>query len=162
MGFPFYVTFFLFLAASKIPCLSLYFAIFITVCLGVGLLGLIFHGISVPPIFEFVSFPRFSTFSAIISSNTFSAPFSLSSPSGVPIIWMLLHLVVLLFPLYSYFVYFFPSHEQLDCFPLLCHPGRWRVCSFAFSHILFIPSSVFSLSFIVFYISDWFFFYLFC
>ena len=41
-----------------------------------------------------ISFPELGKFSAIISSNTFSGPFSLSSPSGTPIMQMLVHLML--------------------------------------------------------------------
>ena len=42
-------------------------------------------GVSVLPITGYLSFSRFRKFSAIISSYTFSTPFSLSSPSEIPI-----------------------------------------------------------------------------
>ena len=41
-----------------------------------------------------VSFPMFRHFSAIISSNIFLGPFSLSAPSQTPIMQMLMHLML--------------------------------------------------------------------
>ena len=40
------------------------------------------------------SFPMLGKFLAIISWNMFSVPFSLSSPSGTPIMWMLVLLIL--------------------------------------------------------------------
>ena len=41
-----------------------------------------------------ISFPTLGKFLTIISSNIFSGPFSHSSPSGTPIMRMLLHLIL--------------------------------------------------------------------
>ena len=41
-----------------------------------------------------ISFPTFRNFSAIISSNIFSCPFSLCHSSGTPIMRMLVHLML--------------------------------------------------------------------
>ena len=41
-----------------------------------------------------ISFPMFGKFSAIISSNIFSGPYSLSSTSGTPIMWVFVHLIL--------------------------------------------------------------------
>ena len=41
-----------------------------------------------------VSFFSFGNFSAIIFSNTFSIPFSFSSPSGIPIVCRLAHFIL--------------------------------------------------------------------
>ena len=55
---------------------------------------------------------RFRKFSAIISSNRFSTPFSLTSPPGAPIIWILVYLMMSKRPLklfsFSEFVFLFP------------------------------------------------------
>ena len=40
------------------------------------------------------SFPMLGMFSAIISSDIFSGSFSLYSPSGTPIMWILVHLIL--------------------------------------------------------------------
>ena len=64
--------------------LSLTFAIFIVICLGVGLFGFnIFGAFCSSCILISVSF-RFGKFSDIISSNIFSIPFYFSS-SGIPL-----------------------------------------------------------------------------
>ena len=75
--------------------LSLTFVSLITVGLGVFLLGFILPGtlcaswtsVAIP-------FPTLGKFSAIISSNIFSGSFSVSSPSGTPIMRMLLRLML--------------------------------------------------------------------
>ena len=73
-----YMTLCFFLSAFRI--LSLTFAILI-IRLGVGLLGFISFGILYASCtWISVSFFRFGNFSAIISSNAFLIPFSLSSP----------------------------------------------------------------------------------
>ena len=70
-----------------------------------------------------VSFPRLGKFSAIISSNKFSAAFSLSSLSGTPIILMLLCLMESLssLSLFSFYIILLSlSFVQLNYFPLVC------------------------------------------
>ena len=49
------------------------------------------------------SFPILEKFFAVISSNIFSGPFSLSSPSGTPVIWILVLLT--LSPKYVFFAF---------------------------------------------------------
>ena len=62
------------------------FAILIIICLGVGLFEFILFGtFCASCTWICVSFFRFGTSSAIISSNTFLIPLSLSSPFGTPI-----------------------------------------------------------------------------
>ena len=64
-------------------------------CLGVFLLGFIFRGtLCAPWTWLTISFPMLRKFSAIISSNIFSGPFSLSPPPGTPIMWMLVLLML--------------------------------------------------------------------
>jgi len=75
--------------------LSLIFLCLIAVCLGVFLLGFIRPGtLSASRTWLAFSFPTFGKFWAIISSNIFSGPLSLSSPSGTPIMWMFVHLML--------------------------------------------------------------------
>ena len=63
----------------------MYFAILVMIYLGVGLFGFILFGIlCASSTLIYVSFFRFGNFSAVISSNTFSSPFFLSSPFGDP------------------------------------------------------------------------------
>ena len=74
-----------FLVTFKILSLSLLLSILITVCLGVDLLGLIFLGaLCASWAWVSVSLSKFRKFSAIVSSNKFSACFSLPSPLGSP------------------------------------------------------------------------------
>ena len=75
--------------------LSLIFVSVFTMCLGVFLLGFILPG-SLCAFWPWliISFPMLGKFLAIISSNIFSGPFSLSSLSGAPIMWMLAHLML--------------------------------------------------------------------
>ena len=86
---------------SFFPLLLLYFlSVFnfffslITMSLSVFLLGFIFPGVLCAFWTLTISFPMFRKFSAIVSSTIFSGPFSLSSPSETPIMWMLVHLML--------------------------------------------------------------------
>ena len=113
-----YVTVFSSLGTFKI-LYHFFFSILITVFLGVDLLGLNFWEIFVPPKSESTSLHRLENFPAIISSNTFSAPF-LSSLSEVPKMQMLICLMVLLSSFKSTVnTQCCLSPVQLDCFPLL-------------------------------------------
>ena len=138
------------LATWMIASLSLPFAILITMCLGVDLLGLILLGnLYASWIWISVSFPRFSKFSVIISSNNFFCLlFSLWDPYNENII---IFDDVAEFPKLILILHniFFLSCAQLGHFPLLCPPS----CLFVLVLLLLIPSSVFLTSFIVF--SDW-------
>ena len=75
-------------AAFNIPSLALIFAILITMCLAVVffLFGTLCSRMP-------ISFPRLAKCSASMSSDVFSAPFSLSSPPGTPKIQMFLCLM---------------------------------------------------------------------
>ena len=89
----------------------------------------------------FVSFFRFGKFSAIISSNTLSIPFSPSSPSGIPIVCRLAHFIlshrscILL----SFLKFVFLSAILIVGFPLFYLPDHlfvllhYSVCFIAFS-----------------------------
>ena len=94
MGLPLYVRACLSLAAFRIFSLSLYFASFTMICCAEDRFKLHLKGvlcaswISIP-----FSFPRSGKFSTMICSSTPSAPFSLSSFSGIPIIRILFRLV---------------------------------------------------------------------
>ena len=83
MGVPLYLICHFPLAAFNNFSLSLIFANFITMCLGMFLLGFILYGIICASWTQVaISFPMLGKFSTIISSNIFSGSFSLSSPSG--------------------------------------------------------------------------------
>ena len=72
--------------------LSLTFVNLIAMCLGVFLLGLLLYGtLCASWTWVTVFFSMLGKFSAISSSNIFSGPFSLSSSSETPVIWMLVH-----------------------------------------------------------------------
>ena len=106
IGLPLYVRERLPLAAFRIFSLSLYFASFTMIChanrFKLHLKGVLCASwISMP-----FSFPSSGKFSVIISSSTPSAPFPLSSSSGIPIMCVLflfsVSLSSLIFPSYSW------------------------------------------------------------
>ena len=92
-------------------------------------------------------FFMFGMFPAIISWNTFSFHFSLSSPSGTPIMWMLGCLIVSQRSLRLLTIYFFFCCSYWMIFIVLS--SRWLMCSVSRS-LIFIPSHVF-----FFYFSYW-------
>ena len=94
MGVPLYVICHFSLIAFNYFSLSLIFGNLITLCLVMFLLGFILYGTRCASwTWVAISFPMLGKFLTIISSNIFSGPFSLSSPSGIPIMQMLLHLI---------------------------------------------------------------------
>ena len=103
-----------------------------------------------------VSFSRLGKFSAIISSNVFYSLFSLSSFSGTP---YNVHVTMLdgiaVFPK-SILILHFSSH--LLSLISITLSSKSLICSSASSNLLFISSSVYVISFIVFFISDQFLF----
>lgn len=96
MGLPLNVTICFSLTDFKILFLSLTFEILIIMsCLGVDILVIILYGILWASwTWMSISFLRLRKFSTLISSNKFSAPFSLSSPCGTLIIQILFHLML--------------------------------------------------------------------
>ena len=81
----------------------------------------------------FPSFPRFGKFSAIISSNTFSVPLSLSSPSGTPlhINWHLYIIPEISLPCFFFFFVFLglcPWHMEI---PRLGVESEMQLLSYA-------------------------------
>ena len=94
MGVPLYVICHYSLFAFNNFSLSLIFVNLLTMCLGIFLLWFILPGtLCTSWTWVAISFPMLGKFSTIISSNIFSGPFSLSSPSGTRIMRMLLHLM---------------------------------------------------------------------
>ena len=86
MGVPLYAICCFSLAAFSNFSLSLIFVYLITMCLSVFLLGFILYGtLCTSWTWLAISFPMLGKFLTIIPSNIFSGPFSLSSPSGTPI-----------------------------------------------------------------------------
>ena len=95
MGVPLYVICHFSIAAFNNFSLPLIFANLFTVCLGMFLLGFILYGtLCTSWTWVIISFSMLGKFSTIISSNIFSGPFSLYSPSGTPLMWTLLHLML--------------------------------------------------------------------
>ena len=89
MQVPLYVTCHFSLVAFNILSLSLIFVSLITMCLCVFLLGFILPGtLCASWTWLTIYFPMLRKFSAVTSSNIFSGPFSLSSPSRTPILQM--------------------------------------------------------------------------
>ena len=110
MGVPLYVISLFSLAAFNNFSLSLIFAYLITMCLGVFLLGCNLYGTLCSSwTWVAISFPMLGKFSTIISSNVFSGPFCLSSPSGTPIMQMLLCLMLSQRSLRLFSFFFFHS-----------------------------------------------------
>ena len=94
MGFPLFVICLCSLVVFNSLSSSLIFVSLIT-CLGVFLMGFILPGTLCSSwTWLTISFPMFGKFSAIISSNDFSAPLFLSSLPVTPIMWILVHLML--------------------------------------------------------------------
>ena len=94
-GSSLYITYCFALATFNIPSLSLIFTLLTTVCLGVFFFGLTTFGtVCASWTWVSISFPRLGKFSTLRSSSIFSASFSLSPPSGTPIMWMLVCLML--------------------------------------------------------------------
>ena len=96
MRFPLYITYCFSLAAFNILSLCLVCVSWISMCLGVFLLGFILYGtLCASWTWLTISFSELWKFSTIISSKIFSYPFfSSSSSSGTPIIQILVHLIL--------------------------------------------------------------------
>ena len=88
MELPLYVTLFLLWLLE----FSLTFDILIMICLVVGVFGFIFFG-TLCFLYLDIYLLQVRKFSVIISSNIFSTPFTLSSPSGTPIMQILVCLM---------------------------------------------------------------------
>ena len=153
MGVPLYVICCSSLVAFNIFSLYLIFLNLITICLGVFLLGFILPGtLYTSWTWVTVSFPMFAKFSAIISSSIFSGPFSLSSPSGTPIMQMFVHLTLsqrsqaVFISFHSFFFILFYNSDFHHSVFQLTYPF---VCSLI---LLLFPSSVFFISDIVLFI----------
>lgn len=137
------------LASFKI--LSLIFVIFIVICLGVDLFGLILLWLFVLPGPECLFFhPQvWEVFSSIASSNFSDPSLSLSPPSGTSMMWMFICLMLcqksliiilfkccLLFKILSFF------SVQVGWFPLFCLPVARSISWYLF-YLLLMPSNVF-------------------
>lgn len=107
-----------------------------------------------------VSFPRLGKFSAIIALNIFSGPFCLYSPSGTPIMWILVCLMLFqrsfeLSSFHSFFFFLFFSIWH-HWFPLLS--SSLLILSSASFSLVLLPFSVFFILVIIFFTSIWLFF----
>ena len=136
-------------AAFNISSLALLFAILIT--MGLGVVFFLFGTLcSRMPI----SFPRLAKCSASMSSNVFSAPFSLSSPPGTPRTQMFLCLMWSQRSLKptSFLLFFFSVWLQWS--PLSCLPGYLPIPLYHLTYLW----SVFFISLVVLFSSLWFFY----
>ena len=128
-------------------------------CLGVFLFGLIPFGTPCFLNVNLFSFHKSGKFSAIISSNTFSVPFSFSSLSWSLIMCMLVYLMLSqsFLKLFSFLFIFFGYHSSSEISLKIStlSPSSLMHSSAPFN-LLLIPSSVFL--FQLFFISLWFFF----
>ena len=123
---PIKVRDFLSLAVLRIFSLSLEFASLTIKCGGVEWFLLILgEDLSISWIWRPVSLPRLGKFSAMICSNTYSGPLSLSAPSGTPIkcrfFFLRLSFVSLNLSSWSFNCLFFPQFPSLPSTCLLCH-----------------------------------------
>ena len=109
-------------------------------------------GVILPGTLHFLDFihyfiPMLQNFSAIISSNMFLGPFSLSSPSGTPIMRMLVCLMLsqksLRPPSFIFIFSFFFSIFYYVAVISTILASRSLICSSASVILLLIPSSVF-------------------
>ena len=154
MGFPLYVTCCFSLAAFNILSLYYIFVSFISMCLGVFLLGFILYGtLCASWTWLTTSFSMLGKFKTIISSKIFSYPLFFSSSSGTPIIQMLVHLILsqrslrLSSVLFSLFTLFCSS----KVISTILYSSSLIHCS-ASDILLLIPSRVFLISVIVLFV----------
>ena len=162
MRFAFNVTIFFSLTAFKILSLSLHFVIVIIMCLGVHLLGLILLGVLCTPwIWISVPCPRLGKFEVNISlKNTFHLLLSLFTfwdPQNTVLQQLMISLNSL--NLFS----FFPASSFFLLFSLsVFHHSIFQVTDpFLCFNLLLMASSVFCISIMELFLSDWFLFYIF-
>ena len=125
--FPLYVICRFSLFAFNNFSLSLIFVNLITVCLGVFLLGFILPGtLCASWTLVAISFHMLGKFSTVISSDIFSGPLSLSSPSGTPIMRTFLRLMLSQKSL-RLFSFFFLYSVSWQWIPPFCLPGHLSV-----------------------------------
>ena len=140
-------------ATFNIFSLYLIFDSLINMCFGVFLLGFILYGtLCASWTWLPISFPMIWKFLTIISSNIFSDPFYFPS-SGIPVIWMLVHLMLSRKSLRLSSILFFLF--SLYCFVTVISTilsSRSLIHSSASVILLLIPSRVFLISFIVLFI----------
>ena len=138
----------------------LIFVNFISMCLGIFLLGFIlYETLCASWTWLTISFSMLGKFSTIIPSKIFSYPFFFSSFSGTPIIQMLVLLILsqtsLRLPLVLFILFtLFYSSEVISTFL----SSSSLICSTASDILLSIPSRVFLISVIVLFVSACLFF----
>ena len=128
-------------------------------CLGVFLLGFILcRTLCASWTWVAISFPMLGKFSTIISSNIFSAPSSLSSPSETPIMGMLVHLMLSqrslkLFSFFKVCFSFYCTDWVISIIPSsrsLMHSSLSLSCySFFLVCVFFLKTSFYSSSFLL-------------
>lgn len=152
------------LAAFKIVFLCLSFNTLITICFSADCFELVllrFYGVSY--ICRLMSFLKSRMFLAIISSNNISSVFSLHSPSGTSIMYILIHLMMYKFigsgHLFYSFVLSVLSHNNFNC-PVL----RFTNSLFVLAQYAIEPPTEFVNSVVLFRsrISVWFLFGHYC
>ena len=118
-----------------------------------------FLGLSTSWIWMAVSLSRLMKYISIMSSNIFSAHLSLFSPSGTPMMWILVSLVLSQksLKLSSFAFTFFLFSVQLYWFPFLCVPPNRSIPLYHLFCCWILPVYFF-ISVILFFISVWFFF----
>ena len=161
MGIPLYVVCCFSLAAFSILSLSVFFfSILIIMCLGVILCGYILLGWD-SWTYIIASFARLGKFLAIKSSYLFSAAFCLSSPGKIIMqisgCLMLPQISLKLSPFLKLFYLFI--YIQHQWFPLLSSSSL--IYFSAPFNLLWILSTVFFISFTIFFISDYSLYFLF-
>ena len=142
MGIPLYVICGFSLAAFNILSLSLFFVILFTVSLDMFLFGLALYGTLCASWLGTVSFPGLRKFSTIISSNIFSAPFSLLLWDPYETNISALYVVpgsLKFCPHFFSFFFLFPIQWQL--FPLLYLPVCWSIPLYHFSQFSSVAQS---------------------
>ena len=159
MGVPLKLTLCFSLVAFRI--LSLIFAIFIIICLGVGMFRFNFWRAFCACYISIYVFFRFGKVSAIISSNIFSVSFYFSSP-GLPIMcgfvcfilshrfltaFMFFHLVFCLLSQWGYFHY--SIFQVTNYFPCIIYSilpvPLTQIVSLQMNFLIFLGSSLYFL-----------------
>ena len=143
------------LVTFNILSLSLIFVSLITLCFDVFLLGFILPGtLCASWIWLIISFPMLGNFSALISSNIFSGPFSLSYPSVTLIMRMRVCLLLFQRPLklssFIFILFSYSFFRQLIS-NILSSSSFFRASALVF--VLWIPYSVLFISIYLFFSS---------
>ena len=93
MGIPLYVICCFFLLFLRFFVYLSFLSVWLLCVLVCFSLGFSCLGLCTSSTWVTLSFPMLGKFSTIFSSNIYSGPFSLSSPSGTPMLWIFLYLI---------------------------------------------------------------------